>query len=150
ITDYSAAIRLRPEDARLRYDRGTLYADLGDAGRAAADFTEAARLNPEDPDAFNDLAWIRATWPDDAVRDGAQAVECAGRAWQLTGWQEGHYLDTMAAACAECGDFAGAMRWQTQALALAVDDRMAEYGARLEAYRSGRPWRDELPGSSAA
>ena len=57
--------------------------------------------------------------PDEAeFRNGKLAVDEATRACELTHWQDPDALDTLAASCAEVGDFAAAVKWQTQALKL--------------------------------
>ncbi|MGB6043675.1 MAG: hypothetical protein WBF93_11010, partial [Pirellulales bacterium] len=50
-------------------------------------------------------------------------------------------LDTISAAHAEVGDFAGAIGWQEQAIELAPDGQKAVLRHRLELYRSGKPLR---------
>jgi hypothetical protein len=56
------------------------------------------------------------------------------------------YIDTLAAACAENGEFESAIKWQTRALELKPGD--AEFQKcgkeRLELYKSGRPYTEEL------
>jgi len=104
--------------------------------------------------ALNDLAWLLAAWPDEAVRDGPRAVRLAERAAELTGRKKPMILDTLAAAYAEVGRFDEAVRLAEQAIRLAeaaispesgkADKTMlAGYRSRLELYRAGRPCRDE-------
>jgi serine/threonine-protein kinase len=77
------------------------------------------------------------------VRNGERARDCATRACELTEWAIPGFLDTLAAACAECGEFDDAVRWQEKAIDLLDDDetRRADYRSRLERYRAGRPVR---------
>ena len=51
------------------------------------------------------LAWIRATHPDGANRDGGEAVKLALKACQYTGYQDIQTLGTLSAAYAEAGQF---------------------------------------------
>ncbi len=68
----------------------------------------------------------------------------ATRACELDGWKSPNYIDTLAAACAESGDFAKAVEWQTKAIAMAKGQTSGEdWKARLELYRSGRPYRGD-------
>ena len=58
------------------------------------------------------------------------------------GENEPGLLDTLAAASAEVGDFANAVKWQKQALQLIdVKDR-AEFQSRLELYQAHKPYRE--------
>ena len=90
---------------------------------------------------FNQMAWIRATAPDPDVRNGRQAKECATRACELSEWQEPGFLDTLAAACAECGEFDDAVRWQEKAIELAPEAAADEFRVRADLYRGGKPYR---------
>ena len=56
------------------------------------------------------------------------------------------FLDTLAAACAEAGDFEGAINWQRKAieLATAAEDRR-DFQRRLKLYEHGKPYHRESP-----
>ena len=84
--------------------------------------------------------------PDAKYRDGKKAVELAKRACDLTEWKEPGVLDTMAAACAEAGDFDGAVKWQSQAEAIfPAGKEKAEGAARLQLYKARKPYREATP-----
>ena len=76
------------------------------------------------------------------------AVENASKACQS---DAGHWycIGTLAAAYAECGDFAKAKALQTSVIEMAATDKSAtetdkaEMRSRLELYTQGRPFRDE-------
>lgn len=95
--------------------------------------------------ARNNLAWMLATTADDALRDGTRAVELASPLARV--FDEWGYLDTLAAALAETGDFPAAIAAQEQALSRAadVDARASASNAmasRLDLYRLGQPYRE--------
>ena len=86
-----------------------------------------------------------ATNPNASVRNGSEAVELAQRALKLSGGNEPAILGTLAAAYAEAGRFAEAVRTAEQAVQLAAakgDRALAEQiRTRLELYRNGKPYR---------
>ncbi len=111
--------------------------------RAAADFGSAARLEPDHARAHNSLAWLLATAPRTPLRNGARAIESASRAISLRDIAE--YRDTLAAAYAEAGRFADAVREQERAIEMAlregIDDLMGWHD-RLRLYERGQPFRE--------
>jgi serine/threonine-protein kinase len=147
VADFTESIRQSPQ-APLGYNlRAAARYQLGEYRTAIQDHLEALKRDPRDPGTFNQLAWIWATAPDPDVRNGERAKECATRACELTEWQEAGYLDTLAAACAECGEHDVAVQWQQKALDRARPEQMAEYTARLVLYVDGKPYRAR-PGQS--
>ena len=62
----------------------------------------------------------------------------------MTEWKNGDYLDTLAAACAEEGDFPSAVQWEEKAIGMALSDtEKDERSGRLALYRAGKPYRYE-------
>ena len=53
ITDYTQAIRLKPDSADAYYNRGNAKRKLGQHLAAIADYDSAIRLKPDDADAYN-------------------------------------------------------------------------------------------------
>jgi tetratricopeptide (TPR) repeat protein len=146
IVDYGMVIRLDPQNGPAYHHRGLAWQALKAYGKALADLHEAVRLAPEQPAAYDHRAGIWATCPDASYRDGRKAIESATKACALTGWTNAPYLATLAAACAEAGDFDAAVKWQAQANALAfqAEDR-ARGAARLRLYREKTPYRERDP-----
>lgn len=124
---------------------GYLFEQKGEYGEALDGYEQAVMPDVE-PDfalALNNAAWVRATCPDAKYRDAKKAVELATKACTLTGDDDGMYLDTLAAALAEAGRFADAVKAQEKALA---DPEYAKrYGdggrERLALYKQGKPFR---------
>ena len=71
--------------------------------------------------ALNNLAWEMATSADANMRDGQRALGCAERAVAVTGRTNAMYLDTLAAAYAETGQFTNAVSVQQEAIALLTE-----------------------------
>src|SRR5258708_24767678 len=109
-----------------------------------ADYEAALRIDAKSATRHNQIAWRLAVSPNDRVRNGKRAVEIATQACELSGWKNGNMLDTLAAAYAETGQFAEAIRWQEKALEDAGFARSSgpAMRQRLELYRAGKPYRD--------
>ena len=89
-----------------------------------------------------------ATAPDHALRDGSQALEVARQLVSDTGGAQPAYLDTLAAAQAEVGDFEAAVESSRAAIArFDASGRRAEmppaFEEHLALFESGRPVREE-------
>jgi len=145
IADYAEIVRVDPQDPVNFCNRGDAYAAKHDFERSLADYTEAIRLDPNDPTGCNSLAWLRATCPEERFRDGKTAVEYATKACELTSWADANYFDGLAAACAEAGNFAEAVKWQKKVLESPDFPEEEREGARvrLTLYEEGKPYRDE-------
>ena len=95
---------------------------------------------------LNDRAWKFATLADPSGRDGTKAVEYAKKACDQTDWKNPFYLDTLAAAYAEAGDFEQAVRYQRQAVEhpsakLLMREDFSAAKQRLEQYQRREPYR---------
>ena len=75
-------------------------------------------------------------------------MEAATEACELSKWKNTDYIDTLAAAYAEAGDFDAAVKWQTKAIELgSFDPKLKQTSQeRLELYRAHKPCREEAPG----
>ena len=141
IADYDAAIRINPKRGLYHRNRGNVLMDKRDYEKALASFNEAIRLDPNDADANDSAAWLMASAPDAKLRNGKRAVELAQKACELTQWKNGSYVDTLAAAFAEAGDYAEAVRREQQALANPEFEQSEGKNARnrLAQYKAGKP-----------
>lgn len=141
IKDLDEAVELGHTTARI--NRGWAYELKGEYRKAVDDYTTLLATRPTDTLALNNKAWLRATCPEAAHRDGKEAVKLAKQACEQTGNREGMYLDTLAAAHAEAGDFSAAVKAQERAL----EDKgyAKKYGSdaqkRLQLYKDKKPYR---------
>jgi tetratricopeptide (TPR) repeat protein len=148
IADYTAALRIDPQLALTLTCRGTAYKLQGDYDRAVADYRAALQVDANSSLACNNLAALLASCPRSDIRNGQQAVTLATKACTLTGWHQALYLDTLAAAYAESGDFKAALSWQKKAVALGTfsgKDRDEAYRL-LTLYAEGKPYHEEGEG----
>src|SRR5581483_1084779 len=114
----------------------------------------ALQLKPDYATAMNNLAQVLATDADARLRDGAEAVQLARRACELSGGKTPGYAATLAAAYAETGQFSEAATAANQAIALAQaagDQKLAAANTRLlELYRAHQPYHQKPSVSEAS
>jgi tetratricopeptide (TPR) repeat protein len=106
---------------------------------AAADaFRNAA--NSGDIEAENDIAWLLATCREPGIRDGEEAVRFAEKVVSETGRRSARFLDTLAAAYAEAGEFEKAVITLKEALALPGNEEQKQgFASRLKLYEANTP-----------
>jgi Zn-dependent protease len=129
-------------------NRGLAESRRGNWQQAIDDYREALRLQPELANAHNNLAWVLAACPIDELRNGHEAVDLATWACEATQWQSPSCLGTLAAACAEIGDFAQALDLQKRANADPKYWQTSGRSAieRMGLYEKGLPYRLPLQG----
>jgi len=73
------------------------------------------------------------------------AVESATRDCELTNWKSGRALETLAAACAESGDFDTAVNWQQEAVQQITSRPGIWQDSQdgLALYKAGKPYRED-------
>jgi len=140
------AVEIDPNDSDAHYNLGNTLFQMGRASEAVVEYERALKNDPRDIQALNNLAWLLATSPDPLVRDGAKAVELAERADSLTQHGGPVISGTLAAAYAEAGRFAEAIKAGHRALQLATTEgnisRADSIRAQLKKYESGAAFRD--------
>ncbi len=95
----------------------------------------------------NAIAYLLSTSPADDVRDGVRALELAQEAVRETGGQHPDYIDTLACAYAETGQFGAAEQQLRQVFELIeghkVPDELREvYERHLARVEAGEPIRE--------
>ena len=95
----------------------------------------------------NAIAYLLSTSPADDVRDGVRALELAQEAVRETGGQHPDYIDTLACAYAELGQFGAAQQQMRQVFLLVeghkVPDELREvYERHLARVKAGEPIRE--------
>ncbi len=128
------------EELARRHVRNRNYAE------AKRILREALNVAPDNLKIVNSLAMLLATCPEDAIRDGAEALRLAKLANEKTGQSQPAVLGTLAAAQAETGDYPAAIETANRALNLLGNQQSPLKGMltrQLEEFRAGRPYRSK-------
>ncbi len=140
LADLNRVIELDAKHADAFAERAAAWTGKNLLAKALDDFNQALRLEPNNVFVTASAALWLASCPDAKYRDGKRALELAKNAQQLER-NNSLALQALAAAHAELGQFAEAVRWQEQALLdlLLKDD--AEARSRLASYQDKKPLR---------
>jgi len=139
------ALEIRPlyEEARANLLR--VLSSQEQTARTLDQRRELIRVCPKNTGLLNETAWILATSPSLALRNRAEAVDLAQRAVDLSDGQEPAFLDTLAAAYAETGQFAEAVQTAEKAVELATQQKKKVFAdaieARIRVYKTRAPFR---------
>jgi tetratricopeptide (TPR) repeat protein len=143
LTNYLQLLAIHP-DPEAHAKAAVLLAQSGRTAEAIEHYRQALSLDGDLVLALNNLAWILATAPEAANRNGVEAVELAERACALTHYEVPVLTGTLSAAYAEAGRFAEAIEKGEQASRLAQAAGDAQLAARnrelLNLYRAGRAY----------
>jgi Flp pilus assembly protein TadD len=138
-----------PFDVSTRNDLGVFLVQNGDVRGGIEQWERSLEIDPNDGNALNNLAWVLATNPADATRDGKRAVELAVKATTLPGGDVPIVLRTLAAAYAEAGDFPKAIDTAQHAIDLATAQNntslLATLRHEIELYQARTPYRESPP-----
>ena len=143
---FGAALVEKPDFAEAQRRLAQALSQQSKSKEAIFHYRAALRLKPDFADALNELAWILATTPDSSLRSGAEAVQLAKHACELTKNQQAAFLTTLSAAYAEAGQFPDAMVAAQRAGKLAQLAGQKEIAAQdeelLKLYQAGQPFRE--------
>ena len=135
----------QPKDVACWYNLANAYRISGQLKAALGAYRRTLEIQPKMTLAANNLAWLLATHPLAENRNGAEAVRWATVVCEQTNFSHPSFLDTLACAYAEEGDFEKAVTTAAKAIQL-LQDKEADSGdvqKRLELFRSAKPYRDE-------
>ncbi len=145
---YQKALVIQADEPEANTNLGNILLSRGRVREACDHYRAALAGAPDDISLLNNLAWVLATFVDDDVRDGKQAVELAERAWKLADGQYPLILMSLAAAYAEAGRFDDAVATAERCIDLAIrtSNPTLEGTVRvhLGSYQNGIPVRKSL------
>ncbi len=141
-----SALLLRPWDADCQTTLAIALEEKGNPAEAIQHYQNALEFAPQSISTLTNLAWLLATSQDASLRDGPKAVELAKQADRLVGGTNALVLRTLAAAYAENGEFANAIRTAQSAMQLArmhgEDALRMDLDQQIALYKLGMPYRD--------
>lgn len=139
------ALELYPEHLNAVYNLGMALWASGRTSEAVDRYRQALQMKPDWGVAANSLAWILATDKNDQIRNGQEAVRWALVACEGTGAGNPGYLDTLAAAYAEAGQFDNAVQTAQKCIELSEAGKDSafreEVGRRLRLYQEHQAFR---------
>jgi len=132
-------------DPKAHCEFAVALAHLKRTREAMGQYASALLIQPDFPDALDGLAWILSTDANPGFRNGNEAVRMSERACELTGRNDPVKLKTLAAAYAEMGRFAEAIKNLQAAKDLAAkanrQELANECSLMLEHFQHSQPWR---------
>ncbi|MCA9211463.1 MAG: tetratricopeptide repeat protein [Planctomycetales bacterium] len=147
IERFNKVVKAQPKDVACWYNLANAYRVNGQLDKAIQTYRHTVELQPGMTLAANNLAWILATHPQAENRNGTEAVKWADHVCKQTKYGSPAFLDTLACAYAETGDFKKATAAASKAIKILTtngqSDQAASIQARLELFRKKMPYRDE-------
>ncbi len=144
IGHFEKVLEIKPDSEQAHRSLGNALLQKGRLNEAIAHYQKALELKPDDVQVLSNLAWILATCPQAALRNGNKAVELAEQANALAGGKNPVLLGVLAAAYAEAGRFSEAVETAQHALRRA--EAQSNTGltealqSELKLYRAGNPF----------
>lgn len=140
------ALELEPGNTEAHNLLGVVRLQQGDAEGALREWQKTLEFDRTNGNALSNLAWVYATNPEPAVRNGTKAVTLAREAAAVSGGRNALVTRTLAAALAEAGLFDEAIIATHKALDQALADGnnalVSELEATIGLYTSHTPLRD--------
>jgi len=134
LADLSRAIELKANDAEAYHERAHAWEAKGDEDQELADNQKALELGSASACVRNSLAWAYVSRKEH--RNPKEALKLATEAVSLTKRKNAGYLDTLACAYAENGDFAKAIETEQEALKLIKEEEdKQDYREMIEAFK---------------
>jgi len=145
IWDFDHALWLEPRLANAQAQRGNVRREKREFNLALKDYSATLKEDGNNVIALAGKALLLASCPDEKFRDGKQALELATKACELTKHRNPDYVAVLAAAHAEAGQFAEAVKLLRQALEDAeyARDHGADGKKRLKLFERERIYRQE-------
>ena len=142
---FQSVLERWPDDTIAQFEVASHHFDQGSLREAIGGYRRVSGLDRPDPtqdEATRRLVWLLAACDEDELRNGPEALRLAQRLVERYP-NASQTLEALAAAQAECGDFANA----TKTMQMVVSKSLQRGGTppaqldRLSLYRQGKPYR---------
>lgn len=146
---YSEALRLDAKKIQPYMGMAEIAEQRNDPAKAIRYLRDAQQRNEHamaEPIIARKLAWLLAASPQDALRNGSEALVLASRCVELTEARDAYCLHTLAVALAENQQFTKAINVASNALSMARESQLDSLEQQLresiQGYREEKPFRD--------
>ena len=148
VGEYQRTLELEPNSAQAHYKLGLAFQAQHNFRAAIPEYQRALALDPRHLPVHLSLAWLLATSPEAALRDGNRAVALSEQASALAaGIESPQLLDALAAAYAEAGRFSEAIETANRALNLPATKNNQPLAkaiqSRLRLYEARTPYHEQ-------
>jgi tetratricopeptide (TPR) repeat protein len=139
-------LQVNPASAEAHNDLGIVWSQQGRIDQAINEWQKTLELQPGNLNAYCNLVWVLATFPDGAIRSGPKAVALGEHALKLSGEKDPRIYRLLAAAYAENRQFDKAIETAQRGSELAT--KQGNYAAanalesNIDLYRKSLPLRD--------
>jgi protein O-mannosyl-transferase len=144
---FREAVTIKPRfiDARMNLCRA--LEEKGGIREAIGFYHDTLAIKPNMTLGLSKLSWLLSTSADPSLRNGAEAVELAQKAVQLSNGRDLAAFDCLGAAYAEVGRYSEAAEAAQRAVMIAMGqnhrDILPALNARLALYKSNRPFHND-------
>lgn len=149
VLSHTEAIKLHPRYHLPYYNRALVRIKAHQYAEAQRDFLEFLRRDPRNAAGHRAYARFLVLCPAEDLRDADESVRHATKACELTDWKQPLYLDALAGAYSEAGNFEKAIETQNKAIDLMPayenDDYLVGMQRTLDHFKEGRPYRLAIP-----
>jgi protein O-mannosyl-transferase len=146
VAQYQNILKITPRSADTYGHLGEALLQKGETKEAVDSWQKSLEINSGQVNVQKALAWVLATTPEAALRNGPKAMALAAQANQLSGGGNPMILRILAAAHAETGSYGQAVDTARRALELAKTQKNDALAAALQKeikfYEANTPVRD--------
>jgi len=131
VATFRTSLELDPGKVDVHTGLAIALWELKQYREAMDEYRAAVSIGPRNPATVRDYVWALAVCPQDDLRDGAEALQLAQRLNQQSQFSDPRYLDVLAVAQAESGDYTGAVISLDKALQI-VSSTLKQITGRLD------------------